>query len=142
MMTQTNTKALLKILIGVAWLDGKVQPEEHQYLLRVAQEHGLERDPEVYPLLHELRSVSSEECYTWINQYLGSKPTAEACQSLIEAISALIYSDGTVANEEAKLLTRLQEIEVQCDGNGACSTNLPDMLRRLYQRWVAVVEGH
>ncbi|MBD2329785.1 TerB family tellurite resistance protein [Alkalinema sp. FACHB-956] len=142
MMTKTDTKTLMKILIGAAWLDGVIQIEEREYLMRVAREQGLEQDKEIYPLLHELRSVSAQECYDWIWQYLGKDPTAEDCHRLIEAISALIYSDGTVANEEAKLLTQLQSIELHC-GEGACSRNLVlDTVRKVYARWVAVLDSH
>jgi uncharacterized tellurite resistance protein B-like protein len=145
MMTNINAphrsiKNLIKILIGAAWLDGIVQTEERDYLRRLAQENGLANDPELYPLLHELKTVKPDECYAWVRQYLGDHPTQEDCQSLIETISGLIYSDGDVANEEARLLTRLQEIELSCDvKSGTCSNNVPDLLRRLYRRWLAVI---
>ncbi|MEB3293322.1 MAG: TerB family tellurite resistance protein [Synechococcales bacterium] len=137
-----DRKALLKILIGAAWLDGRIQIEESQYLQKVAQKAGLANDPEVYPLLNELRAVTPAECYRWIGDYLGDHPTADSCRNLIEEISGLVYSDGAIANEEAQLLTKLQNLELTCDVNGRCSGNVLDVIRRLYHRWVAVVEGH
>jgi uncharacterized tellurite resistance protein B-like protein len=142
MVVTADRKVLMKILIGAAWLDGRIQTEERQYLNHVAQKAGLANDPEVYPLLHELRTVTPAECYRWIWDYLGDHPTAENCRSLIEEISGLVYSDGAIANEEAQLLTKLQNLELTCDANGRCSGNVLDVIRRLYHRWVAVVEGH
>ncbi len=37
MVTDSNVKNLVKILIGAAWIDGKIQPEERQYLREIAQ---------------------------------------------------------------------------------------------------------
>lgn len=131
MEIDSNVKALVKILIGVAWIDGKVQPEEHDYLVRVAAEKGVADDPEIQPLLHELKAVSPEECYSWIHAYLGDRPSIDRCQQLLEAISGLIYSDGTVATEEARLLTNLQALEM---GQG---DSMISAIRGLYQRWIA-----
>lgn len=131
MQIDPKVKALVKILIGVAWIDGKVQPEEHDYLVRIAAEKGVADDPEIQPLLHELRAVTPEECYRWINAYLGDRPDTDRCQQLLEAISGLIYSDGTVATEEARLLTNLQALDT---GQGE---SMISAIRGLYQRWVA-----
>ncbi len=132
----TDRKTLVKILVGVAWLDGTVQPEERQHLHRVALEKGVADDRELRPLLHGLRSVKPEECYQWLGEYLGDRPTSETCQSLIESISALIYSDGTVAIEEAKLLTRLQLIDTSSTPE-TFYEKVVSALRKLYQHWLA-----
>ena len=57
----TDIKTLVKILVGVAWLDGKMQPEERRYLYQIAKEKGVANDLEIQPLLHELRAVKPEE---------------------------------------------------------------------------------
>ncbi len=49
MVTHSNVKNLVKILIGAAWLDGRIQPEERQYLREIAQAKGLASDPEIKP---------------------------------------------------------------------------------------------
>jgi uncharacterized tellurite resistance protein B-like protein len=140
MTTQSNSQILLKILIGTAWLDGQVQPQEREYLHRIAQETGLAEDREIQPLLYEFRSVKAEECYAWIQEYLGDRPTSQDCQKLIEQLSALIYSDGTIANEEAKLLTRLQILDANSESNAATPyTKVLDTIRNLYQRWVSTI---
>lgn len=133
-----DAKTLVKILIGVAWLDGKVYPEERSHLQRIAKEKGVDRDRELQPILYELRAVKPEECYQWVQDYLGEHPTPERCQHLIEAISVLVYADGTIDSEEAKLLTRLQILESEP------ASSLPDKMiaavRKLYQHGIAKIE--
>jgi len=62
MTANNHIKQLVKILIAAAWLDGKIQPEEREYLHRVAKEKGLSEDPELHPLLHELVPIPAEKC--------------------------------------------------------------------------------
>jgi hypothetical protein len=44
-----NAIQLLKILMGAAWLDGKVQPEEQERLHQIAQQKGLLDNAELHP---------------------------------------------------------------------------------------------
>jgi hypothetical protein len=134
-IVSSSVKTLMKILIGTAWIDGKIQPEERDYLHRIAKEKGIANEPEIQPLLYEFRPVQPHECYAWVQEYLGENPTPEACQQLLEAISGLIYSDGTVATEEAKLLTELQTLG---PGSGGHTSNtVVGAIRNLYQSWMA-----
>jgi uncharacterized tellurite resistance protein B-like protein len=139
MSLDPTLKLLMKILIGTAWIDGTIQPEERTYLNRVAQEKGIANEPELQPLLYEFRAVKPEECYAWVKEYLGDRPTSEACQHLLEAISGLIYSDGTVAMAEAKLLNELQALDPNQAG-GDTSNAIVKMIRKLYQRGLSKLE--
>lgn len=138
MATNSSVKNLVKILIGAAWIDGRIQPEERQYLRQIAQEKGLAEDPEIRPLLNELVSVQPSECYSLLKQYLGDRPSAEECQNLIEALSGLIYSDGDVAIEEAKLLTKLQQISSDNQSTQSGYNGVLKQIQKLYRRWVEV----
>ncbi|UKO99283.1 tellurite resistance TerB family protein [Nostoc sp. UHCC 0870] len=138
MITDANVKNLVKILIGAAWIDGRIQPEERQYLREIAQAKGLATDPEIKPWLYELVPVQPNECYTWVKEYLGDRPSSEDCENLIEAISGLIYSDGEVAIEEARLLTKLQELTHMNESNHSAHTALLKKIQKLYRRWVEV----
>jgi uncharacterized tellurite resistance protein B-like protein len=138
MITDANVKNLVKILIGAAWIDGRIQPEERQYLREIAQAKGLATDPEIKPWLYELVPVQPNECYTWVKEYLGDRPSSEDCENLIEAISGLIYSDGEVAIEEARLLTKLQELTQMNESNHSAHTALLKKIQKLYRRWVEV----
>jgi uncharacterized tellurite resistance protein B-like protein len=135
-VAKSNVKQLIKIMIGAAWIDGKVQPEEREYLKRVAKEAGVADDPEIQPLLYELRAVLPDECYDWVKEYLGDRPSSEDYQRLIETLSALIYSDGEVAIEEAKLLTRLQLLDPETASSKSSSNNVLKAIQKLYRRWI------
>lgn len=137
-MPTNNVKQLVKILIGAAWLDGKIQPEERKYLERVAQDKGVATDPEIYPLLHELRQVQTAECYQWLKEYLGDRPSSEEYQNLVEAISGLIYSDGDVATEEAKMLSKLQSLDPKNDSPQPAHHAVLKAIQKLYRHWVEV----
>lgn len=126
---------LIKILIGAAWLDGQFQPEEQKYLQKIAQARGVAEDPALHPWLHGLRPVSKSECYAWVGEYLGINPTSEACQQLIEDLSGLIYSDGDVASEEAKLLTQIQRLSADHEPHEFKEV-MTQAIQQLYQRWV------
>ncbi|MDJ0733816.1 MAG: TerB family tellurite resistance protein [Nostocaceae cyanobacterium] len=138
MVNSSHVKNLVKILIGAAWLDGKIQVEEREYLRKIAEEQGLNDDPEIKPWLYELRVVKPEQCYQWVNEYLGNKPTEEDYQQLIQAISGLIYSDGEVAMEEAKLLTKLQELSHEKESSHSGLNSLLKRIQKLYRRWIEV----
>ncbi len=137
MPTNSTVKQLVKILIGAAWIDGKIQQEEREYLQRVAKETGVADDPEIQPLLYELRAVLPDECYAWMKEYLGDRPSSEDYQRLIESLSALIYSDGEVATEEAKLLTRLQLLDPDSGTTPKSrQNNVLKAIQKLYRRWI------
>jgi len=136
MEAKSNVKQLIKILIGAAWIDGKIQPEERQYIQSMAKEKGIADDPEIQPLLYELVAVQPEEFYNWVREYLGDHPSTEDYQRLVEAISALIYSDGDVATEEAKLLTRLQLLDPSTGSTKAGQSAVLKAIQKLYHRWI------
>ncbi len=110
MTTPQSTLQLFKIIVGVAWIDGKVQSEEQDYLVRLANQQGIADHPDIYPLLHGLQKVSKKQCNQWISDYLGKKPDPEKLNNLIEEISGLVYSDGNIDSAEATLLTEVQEM--------------------------------
>ncbi|WP_017318723.1 tellurite resistance TerB family protein [Mastigocladopsis repens] len=138
MVNNSNVTNLVKILIGAAWIDGRIQPEEREYLRKIAQEKGVANEPEIQPLLYELVAVQPEQFYEWVKEYLGDRPSTEDCQNLIEAISGLIYSDGEVATEEARLLTKLQQLSGTNDSTEPGYNGILKQIQKLYRRWVEV----
>jgi uncharacterized tellurite resistance protein B-like protein len=133
----TQSQLLVKILIGVAWLDGKIEPEERQYLAKVATAHHLDEDTEIHPLLDGTMKVTAAECQQWIQTYLGDRSIHDD-DKLIEAISGLIYSDGDVATAEAQLL-----IDIQSTPSPAqpAEQQLLTKIRQLYQGWVKKISA-
>ena len=127
-------KQILKILIGAAWIDGVIQPEERAYLRRVAEDYQLADDPEIKPLLSELRPIQPIECYQWLDEYFGENHSAEDYFQLLEKISGLVYSDGYVDVREAKLIEVIQS----CDpSNPDCKNSILERvlrkIRKIYQ---------
>ncbi|MEC4895040.1 MAG: TerB family tellurite resistance protein [Oscillatoria sp. PMC 1051.18] len=132
----TKTKQLLKILIGAAWIDGTIQAEEREHIKNMAQENNLANDPEIKSLLSEIKQVKPAECYNWLEDYLGENPSKEDYQDLIEAISALIYSDNEVAIEESKLLTRLQLLDPENEPPKSAFDKAIKKIQKLYRQAV------
>jgi uncharacterized tellurite resistance protein B-like protein len=135
MDTQSRSRLLLKILIGVAWLDGEIQPQERQYLAKVAQTHHQDRDADIDSLLTGNLQVTATDCEHWIQAYLGDRSIYDD-DLLIEAISGLIYSDGDVAISEAKLLA-----DIQSSPATTPPTKLPLIakIQQLYRSWLQKV---
>ena len=139
MVRNPDVKKLLKILIAAAWIDGRIQPEERQYLQQIAKEKDIATDPEIKPWLYELVPVKPEECYEWVKEYLGNSPSTEQCQNLIQEIGGLIYSDGEVAIEEAKLLAKIQDLSDKSDSADRGHLNMIlKQVQKMYRRWVEV----
>ncbi len=135
---QNKMKQILKILIGAAWIDGIIQPEERIYLRQVAEDFQLADDPEIKPLLSELKPIQPIECYQWLDEYFGKHPSEEDYQQLLEKISGLIYSDGYVDIREAKLIEAIQN----CDPNNLeCRNSILDkILRKIQKLYKAAIE--
>ncbi|HHP7232061.1 MAG TPA: TerB family tellurite resistance protein [Xenococcaceae cyanobacterium] len=129
-------KQLLKILIGAAWIDGIIQPEERKYLRRLVTEFNLADDPELQPLLSELKRVPTAECYQWVEQYLGANPTEADYQELLEKISGLIYSDGDVDVREVRLIEKVQSLDPTQQPAKTIVKNLLQQIQKLYREAV------
>ncbi len=130
-------KQILKILIAAAWIDGVIQPEERVYLRRMAKDFQLADDPEIKPLLSELRPIQAVECYQWLDEYFGENHSSEDYLELLEKISGLVYSDGYVDVREAKLIEAIQN----CNNNLDCRNSILDkMLRKIRKLYRAAIE--
>jgi uncharacterized membrane protein YebE (DUF533 family) len=129
-------KQLIKIIIGAAWIDGVIQPEERKYLKRMVETHNLSEDTEVKSLLSELKPVKPAECYKWLEEYLGDNPTKEDYFDLLEAMSALIYSDGDVDVREIKLLEQLQNLDPTKESRQSFFDKFLKVVQKLYRQAV------
>jgi hypothetical protein len=137
MEKNAKTKQLLQILFGAAWIDGIIQPEERAYLHRMATNHGIADDPDIKSLLSEIKPIRPPECYQWLENYLGKNPSQEDYQGLLEAISALIYSDGDVQMQEAKLLTKLQLLEPSSESPKSSFDKILKTIQKLYRQAIS-----
>ncbi len=132
--TYHKMKQLLKILIGAAWIDGIIQPEERQYFRRIAAEFDLADDPELQPLLSELKRVPTAECYQWVEDYLGENPTQEDYQELLEKISGLIYSDGDIDIRETRLIEKVQSLDPTQQPPKTIISSFMKRVQKLYRK--------
>ena len=108
-----NNRDLLEILVAIAWIDGEIQPEEREFLEKIAVQQDLKSATELQELLDKHRDSSSDRCYQLLEQYLGSNPQPADYDNLLSAVSKLIYSDDDIATEEASLLTKIQDLNPQ-----------------------------
>lgn len=106
-----DDKKLLKLLIGVAWIDGVLEPEEHKFLYRVAKEKGLADDLEIASLLSLNRPIAPEECLKWLQASLGNYPNDRDFQELYEALNSLMYVEGALDAQEKELIKALAVTE-------------------------------
>jgi uncharacterized tellurite resistance protein B-like protein len=136
MNKKTKTKQLMKILCGAAWIDGVITPEEREYLQKMATDNQLIEDSEIQSLLSEIKPVTTAECYQWLEEYLGKNHSHEDYEQLLEAISGIIYSDGDVDIQEAKLLSRLQDLDPENDPPQSIFDKLLTSIQKLYRKAV------
>ena len=106
-----KNRKLFNILVGAAWIDGIIQPEERIYLRRIAQELQLTENPESQILLSELKAVQATECYLWLEEYFADYSGLKEYQELLELVGGIIYCDGNVDIRETKLLEKIQSFD-------------------------------
>lgn len=139
-MDSKMSRELFEILVATAWIDGEVQPQEQEYLAKLATEQGLSEDTEVQNLLSNKRSISSAKCYQLLRSYLGANPSLEDYQNLLSSISSLVYSDENIATEEAKLLTQLQELDPQNPTSDSVFDKVLGKIQSLYRKGLKSVQ--
>ncbi len=132
MEDRSQNRLLVKILIGIAWLDGQLQSAERRFLSKVLAAHQLNEDAELNSMLDGTIELTAADCEGWIEAYLGDRSIFDD-DRLIEAISAVIYLDGDVAIAEAKLLSDIQSTPTSAAPRAKLLAN---KLRQLYQGWV------
>ena len=92
---------MVKIIIGSAWVDGRVEPAEVQYLQTLLERCQLTHAPDLLALLEE--PVSLRQTERWMAHYLADTTETER-QRLLAAIGKLVIADDTVMPQEHILL--------------------------------------
>jgi uncharacterized tellurite resistance protein B-like protein len=92
---------MLKILIGSAWVDQHLEPEEVAYLKKVLARFHLEHNAELQTLLDT--PVEPTQTEQWLVSYLRDSPEAERLK-LLAAIGNLLIADDEVSEVEHDLL--------------------------------------
>lgn len=133
-ITNHDHHRLFKILVAIAWIDGKIQPEERKFLEQIAAEQNLTLLSEVEELLATRQVTSTNQCYQLLRDYLGEHPQPEDYQHLLSEVSSLIYSDNDIATEEASLLTQMQTLDPDQQGNNSTLDKLILKIRKIYHQ--------
>lgn len=92
---------MLKILIGSAWVDQHLEPEEIVYLNQILSRYHQSHDPELQSLLSH--PVTLRQTEQWLADYLKDSPDSERLK-LLAAIGNLLISDDQVSDTEHDLL--------------------------------------
>ena len=127
-----SDRNLLEILVAVAWIDGEIQPEEREFIEKIAVEQ-IGSAAEVEDLLNNYQDSSQEQCYQLLEQYLGNSREPDDYNNLLSAVSSLIYSDNDIATEEANLLTIMQNIDPQNDRERSTLDKVIGKIQKLYK---------
>ena len=98
---QSQHKLMLKIVIGSAWVDDRLEPTEVQYLQTLLKRYQLTHAPELLALLEE--PVPLEQTELWMVEYLADTTETER-QRLLATIGKLVIADDTVLPQEHTLL--------------------------------------
>ena len=130
----SNDQKLFKLLIAAAWIDGEFQPEEWEYLYKLAAKRNLLDNPEIKSLLSSTTPIESEKCYQWLAEYLGDRPNMETYQSLFAEIAGVVYADGYIAKEEAQLLTQLQSLDPSNLASRSAFDAILGSIRKFYRK--------
>ncbi len=107
MDTAHQQKLMLKILIGSAWADQHLEPEEVTYLEQVLQRYHLDHDAELRALL--ATPVPAEKTEWWLIAYLKDTPETERLK-LLAQIGNLLISDHVVSSVEHDLIDEFHEL--------------------------------
>ncbi len=132
-LAKNNSQNLLEILVAVAWIDGEIQPEEKKFLESIAREQGISSEIELKDLITNYADASSGTCYQLLEKYLGDNPNKADYESLLTAVSKLIYSDNNIATEEALILTQIQNLDPNNLKNHSAFDKTISIIQKLYQ---------
>ncbi|MDX2273774.1 MAG: hypothetical protein NW237_17735 [Cyanobacteriota bacterium] len=108
----------LKVVLGAAWADGRLQPEEIPSLREVIMDLGLQDHPEIRQWIQT--PVSPSDYRRSFQEYLNCHPTVAEREYLLKVVTRLIYADDEVSVEEAYILDGLRTMveQVQPDAAG------------------------
>lgn len=118
-----RAKDLLKVLFGIAWIDGEISEAESFYLNGLAYKRQLNTDPEIQELLRFERPIGFGECLNLLSTYLDGDRSEESYNEMVKEIRSLVQSDGVITSEEAAFL--------QVSGFLRASIEHPELAREL-----------
>ncbi len=131
MDTKEQQKLLLKILIGAAWVDRNLEPQEIDYLQQLLQQYNLHSDSELQQLLEQPVPIAQTEF--WIIDYLEESTNTERMQ-LLSAIASLLMADENVSEIEHDLLDEYYDLMARIPPHPEATPNLVQTLGGFVKR--------
>lgn len=142
-MQQHQHRLMVKIIIGSAWVDGRVEPAEVQYLQTLLERCQLTHAPDLLALLEE--PVSLRQTERWMADYLADTTETER-QRLLAAIGKLVIADDTVMPQEHILLddyyTLMAEIPPHPESTPTLVETLGKFVRKVARTVRNLSAGH
>jgi hypothetical protein len=131
METDQHQRLMLNILIGSAWIDQHLVPEEVAYLRRVLSRFHLEHDAQFEALL--TTPVAPQQTERWLIAYLQDSPDAERLK-LLAAIGNLLISDNEVSDIEHDLLDEFHDLMASIPSSVEPSPSPKDLGLKILQQ--------
>lgn len=123
---------LLKIVIGSAWIDGRLDPSELEYMEMLLRRYALAQDPGIQQLLQ--KPISPEQTELWMVEFLNQANEEERLQ-LLGAVGNLLIADDNVSPEEHDLLddyhTLMANIPPQVDSAAKLVETIGQFVRKM-----------
>ncbi|MEN9205124.1 MAG: hypothetical protein Q6J68_03055 [Thermostichales cyanobacterium SZTDM-1c_bins_54] len=134
-MATEKALATLKVLLGAAWADGSLQPEELPILKRAVQQLGLKDYPQLRQLIQT--PMSGEDYRQAFREYLAFYPSQEERQTLLELVSELIYVDDQISPEESTILEQLRQSlqDLEPEDDNLNLSQFQNLFSRLLERF-------
>ena len=107
MDVENRHRLILKILIGAAWADRQLEPQEVEYIKTILQRYQLTDDVELLELLGT--PIPPEQTDLWILTYLQDS-TEEERMKLLAQMGEVLIADNIVSDLEHELLDEYYEL--------------------------------
>lgn len=134
-MATEKALATLKVLLGAAWADGSLQPEELPILKRAVQQLGLKDYPQLRQLIQT--PMSGEDYRQAFREYLAFYPSQEERQTLLELVRELVYVDDQISPEESTILEQLRQSlqDLEPEDDNLNLSQFQNLFSRLLERF-------
>ncbi|MGF1600658.1 MAG: TerB family tellurite resistance protein [Thermosynechococcaceae cyanobacterium] len=120
-MNEEQHRLILQILIGSAWADQHLEPQEVDYLQSLLKRYHLSHDSDLQSLLGT--PVSLKQTEQWIIAYLKNAEEEER-MILLANIGKVLISDDQVSDSEHDLLDRYYDLMAQVSHRSEAIPNL------------------
>ena len=129
---QTEALLTLKVVLGAAWADGALQPEELAPIHQIVEELGLASHPDVHRLLET--PVPAVTYRRYLQEYLAVHPTLDQRRHLLGLLQRVIYADNEVSIEEGYILGELRDLLDEMAAESTATDANIKQLRDIFSR--------